>query len=82
MLFRTKTLSHLYPEQVWLDGLGEKEGPSDAEHDSQPAPRFVRPSTTSYKLRLMEGRAEAQTQPPSMLARIIDFFSGHRGKAA
>jgi hypothetical protein len=74
MLLHSKTLLHLYPEQLWLGTL-EESGKFDqnAEENKIASPKFCKPNNTAYKLRQLEiSKAETVESP---LSHLIHFFT-------
>jgi hypothetical protein len=78
MLLHSKTLSGTgSPEEVWLDGLKQTDGEDNSV--APPAPKFVKPRITAYKLRKLEapvGVDDVSDKPVSALQKLLSFFTG------
>jgi len=74
MLVHSRTLYHLYPEQMWLDNLqdGTKAESEVSEKEFQPKP--CKANTTASNLRRMQSREDL----PTVLGHLKDFLDLYR----
>jgi len=72
MLVHSRTLYHLYPEQMWLDNLQDTISSEEEVKDAGPKP--CKPNTTAYNLRRMQSREDL----PTALGHLKDFLDLYR----